>query len=49
MNPERSLAPALFAVEPLQYLWIYVIGPVGGALLAGLNGRLIRGTSRSGI
>ena len=45
MNPARSLAPALFAVQPLQYLWIYVIGPVGGALLAGLVGRLIRHTS----
>ena len=47
MNPARSLAPALFAVEPLQYLWIYIIGPIGGALLAGLTGRLIRHTSRS--
>ena len=47
MNPARSLAPALFAGEPLQYLWIYVIGPVGGALLAGLVGRLIRHSSRS--
>ena len=47
MNPARSLAPALFAGEPPQYLWIYVIGPVGGALLAGLVGRLIRHTSRS--
>ena len=47
MNPARSLAPALFAGEPLQYMWIYVIGPVGGALLAGLVGRLIRHTSRS--
>ena len=41
-DPARSLAPALFAGEPLQYLWIYVVGPVGGALLAGLAGRLIR-------
>ena len=31
MNPARSLAPALFAVEPLHYMWIYMIGPVGGA------------------
>ena len=47
MNPARSLAPALFAVEPLRHMWIYVIGPVGGALLAGLIGRLIRHTSRA--
>ena len=51
MNPARSLAPALFAGEPLQFagpnMWIYVIGPVGGALLAGLVGRLIRHSSRS--
>ena len=42
MNPARSFAPALFAGEPLRYLWIYVVGPVGGALLAGAVGRLIR-------
>ena len=47
MNPIRSFAPALFAGEPLRYLWIYVTGPVGGALLAGAVGRLIRNASRS--
>ena len=47
MNPVRSLAPALFAGEPLRYLWIYVVGPAAGALLAGGVGRLIRNASRS--
>ena len=47
MNPIRSFAPERFAGEPLRYLWIYLIGPVGGALLAGVVGRLIRNASRS--
>lgn len=47
MNPVRSLAPALFAGEPLRYLWIYVVGPAAGALLAGGVGRIIRNASRS--
>ena len=47
MNPIRSFAPAPFAGEPLRYLWIYVTGPVGGALLAGVVGRLIRNAGRS--
>ena len=47
MNPIRSFAPALFAGEPLRYLWIYVTGPVAGALLAGVVGRLIRNASRT--
>lgn len=46
MNPARSLAPALFAGDPLRHLWIYVVGPVTGALLAGAVGRLLRTTSR---
>lgn len=46
MNPARSLAPALFAGDPLRHLWIYVVGPVTGALLAGAVGRLLRAASR---
>lgn len=33
MNPARSIAPALVSLH-LQYLWVYVLGPIGGALLA---------------
>ena len=33
MNPARSIAPAL-ASGHLENLWIYIIGPIGGALLA---------------
>lgn len=33
MNPARSIAPALVSLN-LQDLWIYVLGPIGGALLA---------------
>lgn len=47
MNPARSFAPALFAGDPLRHLWIYLVGPVTGALLAGAAGRLLRTASRS--
>ena len=42
MNPARSFAPALFAGDPLRHLWIFVVGPVGGALLAAAMGSAIR-------
>lgn len=35
LNPARSLAPALLAPET-QHLWVYLAGPVTGALLAAL-------------
>jgi aquaporin Z len=45
MNPARSLAPALLGGEPgaLIALWAYVVGPVGGALLAVAAYRLVYG------
>jgi aquaporin Z len=33
LNPVRSIAPALLAPQ-LAHLWVYVVGPFGGALLA---------------
>ena len=33
MNPVRSLAPALVSLD-LAAQWVYVVGPVLGALLA---------------
>lgn len=33
MNPARSLAPALFSGIWTDW-WVYVVGPVAGALLA---------------
>ncbi|WP_339675503.1 aquaporin, partial [uncultured Gimesia sp.] len=33
MNPARSLAPALVS-NNLQSLWLYLIGPTAGAILA---------------
>jgi glycerol uptake facilitator-like aquaporin len=41
MNPARSLAPALVS-QHLAYLWIYLVAPVAGALLAVLGCRCIR-------
>ncbi len=52
MNPARSLAPALVTGE-LASLWIYLVAPVAGALLAVPTCRLVRtsrccGTTREG-
>src|SRR5439155_14937816 len=33
MNPARSLAPAVFSGQ-LQFLWIYIAGPILGAAVA---------------
>ena len=35
LNPARSLAPALLAPEH-AHLWVYIAGPLAGALLAAL-------------
>jgi aquaporin NIP len=42
MNPARSLGPALAAWE-WQSFWVYVIGPVVGAVLGGFGYQLVRG------
>lgn len=34
MNPARSLAPAVVSMH-LAHVWIYIVGPIVGALLAG--------------
>jgi MIP family channel proteins len=44
MNPARSLGPALFGgTAPLSVYWIYVVGPVIGAVAASLLYEAIRG------
>ena len=35
MNPVRSIAPAIFSGD-LQYLWIYILAPIIGMLLASI-------------
>ncbi len=41
MNPARSLAPALFAGD-LSHVWIYLAGPIVGAILGAWGYRLVR-------
>jgi aquaporin NIP len=41
MNPARSLAPALVS-QHLAALWIYLVAPVAGALLAVVGCRCVR-------
>ena len=44
MNPARSLGPALFGgAAPLSVYWVYVVGPVIGAVVASLLYESIRG------
>jgi len=42
MNPARSIGPALVSGE-LQHLWIYVLAPLGGAVLGALAYQVVRG------
>ncbi len=41
MNPARSLGPAIVSGN-LSALWIYIVGPVAGAIAGGILFRLIR-------
>ena len=44
VNPARSIGPALFAgSEALGQLWLFLVAPVAGALLAGLTYGLLLG------
>ena len=42
MNPARSFGPALVANQWNEF-WIYIVGPIAGALLGGLAYQVIRG------
>ena len=42
MNPARSFAPAVVSLHP-GALWLYILGPIAGALLAVPTLRLVRG------
>ena len=41
MNPARSIAPA-FVSGNLQHLWIYIIAPILGALLAVISCKMVK-------
>ena len=41
MNPARSIGPALVAMD-VANLWIYIVAPIGGALLAVVVAQAIR-------
>jgi aquaporin Z len=41
MNPARSLAPALISGH-LEHLWIYLLGPIIGCMLAVLTCKLVK-------
>jgi len=41
MNPTRSLAPALVSGH-LEYVWIYILAPVVGAVLAVLSWHVMK-------
>ena len=44
VNPARSLGVAWFAgVEPLSQVWLFIVAPVVGALIAGVTYRMLTG------
>lgn len=44
LNPVRSLAPALLGgADPMGQLWLFILAPLAGALLAGLIARPLFG------
>lgn len=42
MNPARSLGPALVAGD-LTAIWVYLVGPLIGAVAAAVTYRFLRG------
>ena len=51
LNPARSFGPALvsliFSTTPMQWYWVYVVGPViGGLLAAALYRTIFRGSGK---
>ncbi|MDR2515521.1 MAG: aquaporin [Christensenellaceae bacterium] len=43
VNPARSIGPALFAGdEALNVLWVFIVGPLVGAVLAALAYRYFK-------
>lgn len=43
VNPARSLGPALFAgVDPLSEVWLFIVAPLAGGILAALIWTLVR-------
>ncbi|MCH1865664.1 aquaporin Z [Nocardioides sp. CFH 31398] len=49
VNPARSLAVAFFNPEALGQVWLFVVAPVVGALLAGLTYAAVTGVRRAGV
>jgi aquaporin Z len=44
VNPARSIGPALFVgSEAISQLWLFILAPIGGALVAGVTYALLVG------
>ncbi len=47
VNPARSIAPALFAGgEALSQLWVFIIAPILGGIVAAIVGKFILNTEK---
>ncbi|SDD50384.1 aquaporin [Glycomyces harbinensis] len=50
VNPARSLGPALFAGgAPLEHLWVFIVAPLVGGLLAAVVQPLLYGRERTPV
>lgn len=50
VNPARSLGPALFAGgEPLEHLWLFIVAPLVGGLLAAIVQPLLYGREHTPV
>ena len=48
VNPARSIGPAIFAgTWALGQVWLFIVAPIGGAILAGLASRLFAEKAKS--
>ena len=50
VNPARSIGPALFAgADAIGQLWLFIVAPVAGALIAGATYALIVGSDTTAV
>jgi MIP family channel proteins len=49
LNPARSLGPAIYETAALPHFWLYLLGPILGAVCAAVFYEFIRGGAEHGV